>query len=77
METIFILNLTQSSFFRYNKKNTTDVGYNKFLLELVTPPEDNILGTQNLSHWGKEDKIIFVPNHLLEYVNKRYNELYY
>jgi hypothetical protein len=71
METIFIVNLTQSSFFRYKKKNENDDGYNKILLELVTPwPE--------ISHWSREDKIIIAPKHIPSSFFDRYyyNELY-
>ena len=68
---IFIVNLTVRSFFRYYKKNQTDKGYNKYLLELLTSPNE-----EDYSHWAKEDKIVFCPEHLRDYVNKYYGELY-
>ena len=41
METILVVNINEKSFFRYNPKNETDTGYNKLLLELLTPPYEN------------------------------------
>lgn len=70
METLFIFNANQNSFFRYRKQNKNDLGYNKILLELITPYQEP------LSHWSREDKIILVPPHLHTYVEKIYNELY-
>ena len=72
METIFIVNLNESAFFRYNKKNETDLGYNKLLLELLTPPDKKT----SESHWRRDDKIVFAPTHLHNYLERTYNELY-
>jgi len=50
-----------------------DDGHNKILKELLTPltPEEKI------SHWAKTDRIIMVPKHLHDHVNKHYGELYF
>ena len=72
METIFIVNITTTAFFRYNKINEADTGYNKFLLELVTPPNDKT----NYSHWNRKDKIVCAPKHLHNYIERTYCELY-
>ncbi len=73
MEQLLILNLNQNSFFRYIKKSDDDTGYKTVLKSLV-----NKSGKETLSHWSKEDKIVFVPQkkELYEYVNKNYNELF-
>jgi hypothetical protein len=76
METILVLNLTQETFFRYTKKNSEDKGYNKILLEFLTPPKETLLkDTEGLSHWERGDKIVFVPKKLIEYVEKKYGEI--
>lgn len=72
METIYIVNVNEHSFFRYNKKNENDNGYNKFLKQLLTPPDK----TNNYSHWNRNDKIVFGSEHLKKYLEKTYNELY-
>ena len=68
---MFIVNLTTKSFFRYSMKNETDKGYNKYLLQLLTPPDND-----TYSHWFREDKIVFCPKHLYDYVEKNYAEIY-
>lgn len=68
---IFIVNLTTNSFFRYFMKNEIDNGYNKKLLELLTPPDKN-----KCSHWFREDKIVFCSKHLYNYVEKNYAEIH-
>lgn len=68
---IIIVNLTTKSFFRYFMKNETDKEYNKKMLELLTPPDK-----EEYSHWFREDKIVVCPEHLYNYVNKYYAELY-
>jgi hypothetical protein len=70
-EEIFIVNLNEKSFFRYIKKDETDCGYNKLLLELLIPPNINT----KISHWMRSDKIVFAPKHLHKYVEQTYNEL--
>jgi hypothetical protein len=76
METIFILNLTQETFFRYTKKNNEDKGYNKKLLDLITPPKKNILeDNEGLSNWERGDKIVFVPEKLMQFVERNYGEI--
>jgi hypothetical protein len=72
METIYIVNINAYSFFRYDKKDAYDFGYNKLLLELLTPPDKN----ESYSHWNRTDKIVFAPKHLKNYLEKSYNELY-
>ncbi len=72
MELIFIVNVSQQSFFRYYKKNEIDTKYTKILSELLSPPDKKT----KYSHWSKEDKIVFCPTHLQEYINRIYNELY-
>jgi hypothetical protein len=56
METIIIINLNQSSFFRYNPKGDNDTGYNKLLFDQVTPPREK-LDSENLSHWSKKKNL--------------------
>ncbi len=70
METLFIVNVDQQSFFRYKKQQELDSGYNKILSELLTSCSSNI------SHWSRDDKIILAPPHLFGYLEKSYNELY-
>jgi hypothetical protein len=70
-EEVFIVNLNEKSFFRYLKKDETDSGYNKLLLNLLTPPNVNT----KISHWMRTDKIVFAPKHLHKYVEQTYNEL--
>jgi hypothetical protein len=77
METIFITNVTQYAFFRYNKKHESDTGYNKLLLELLTPPfEEDSNKKSAYSHWDRKDKIVIAPKNTHEYVERLYNELY-
>lgn len=70
-EEVFIVNLNEKSFFRYLKKDETDSGYNKLLLNLLTPPNVNT----KISHWMRTDKIVFAPKHLHKYLEQTYNEL--
>ena len=74
METIFIVNINENSFFRYTKKNETDLGYKKIVLELLTPPHEK---TKD-SHWLRTDKIVFAPQkkEIYHYLERYYNELY-
>jgi hypothetical protein len=71
METILIVNITQSAFFRYSKKQESDTNYNKILLELLTPPPDTLL-----SHWDRRDRIVFAPINTHEYVERNFCELH-
>lgn len=64
-----ILNTTQSTFIRVNGIKTME--YIQKMNELLIPFEKN-----TLSHWGKTDKIIIVPENLNNYVEKTYGELY-
>ena len=72
METIFIVNLTEYSFFRYEKKDENDFGYNKLLLELLTPPDKE----SPISHWAKTETIVIAKQHFKIYLERIYNELY-
>ena len=67
---IYILNMTQGNFFGYRKRSCFDKGYMRVVKDLTT--DDPISG---ISHWGKDDKIIFVPDHLRSYVAKTYGRL--
>lgn len=69
---MFIVNLTTNSFFRYSMQNQTDKGYNKLLLQLLTPPTKN----DTVSHWSRNDKIVFCPKHLENFVQQNYSEIY-
>lgn len=72
MKDIMILNLTRQSFFRCTPKTQ-----NKILRELTTNYDQSILTEENgCSHWDKTDHIVFVPQHLMEHVDKYYGELY-
>jgi hypothetical protein len=75
METIFVVNVTQTAFFRYSR---SDGGYNKLLLELLTPqPSDENSDEETcLSHWSRKDKIVIAPKHMHDYIERTYNELY-
>jgi hypothetical protein len=55
--------------------NRKDKGYNKKLLQLLTPPNPTTNGN-NYSHWLREDKIVFCPVHLYDYVEKNFAEIY-
>lgn len=70
IKVIYILNMTQGNFFGYRKRSCFDKGYMRVVKDLTT--DDPISG---ISHWGKDDKIIFVPNHLRSYVEKTYGRL--
>ena len=69
---LIVVNLTTESFFRYLMINETDKGYNKILLDLLTPPNEK----SKYSHWSRKDTIKICPEHLHGYVKKKYNELY-
>ena len=69
LETIvYIVNVTEHSFFRCMKKQ-----YKPLLKELLTPPVYSISGE---SHWRRDDKIIFAPDHLKWYVEKTCSEIH-
>ena len=77
-ETIFVLNVTQGEFFRYTKESVTDLGYNRIIKELLSKNAVNILKDEDvadLSRWDPADKIVFVPKHLFEHVEKNYGEI--
>jgi hypothetical protein len=76
METIFIVNLNVSSFFRYNKINIYDDGYDEILLNILTPIEDDF-SFESFSHWSRTDKIIIAPKHLHSHIEKIYGELFF
>lgn len=67
---VYILNMTQENFFVYKKRSCFDKGYMRIVKDLTT---ENV--TSGVSHWGKDEKIIFVPNHLYSYVEKSYGRL--
>ena len=76
-EIIFLVNVTEKSFFRYSKKNKTDEGYNKLLLELLTPPINVKTGKKTtISHWNRTDQIVIAPYRFHYYLERTYNELY-
>jgi hypothetical protein len=66
---LYILNMTEGNFFSYEKKKCFDKGYMKVVKSLM---KENVDG---FSHWNREDKIIFVPDHLRDYVSKSYGKL--
>jgi hypothetical protein len=66
MEIILVVNINQQSFFQSSKDT-----YKQKLKEFLTPD-----GSNKLSHWSREDKIVFCPTSLENYVKKNYNELY-
>ena len=75
-EMIFVVNVTEKSFFGYLKKNKTDEGYNKLLLELITPPINEKTGKKTtISHWNRTDKIVIAPYRFHYYLERMYNEL--
>lgn len=67
---IVILNMTQGNFFEYRKRSFFDKRYMRAVKAMTT--DDPVSG---ISHWGKDDKIIFVPTHLRSYVEKNYGRL--
>lgn len=69
MSDVYILNMTQNNFFIYRKRSSDDNGYLRTVKDLTT---ENSIG---FSHWGKDDKIVFVPEHIKAYVGKNYGEL--
>jgi hypothetical protein len=71
MERIYIVNITTTSFFKYDPQHETDNGYINILLDLFTPPVNDVH-----SHWNRLDKIVFCPPHLVEHIHKNYNELH-
>jgi len=81
METIYIVNLTESAFFRYNKRNESDNGYNKALLELLSTPlymnKNKQYVKSSHSHWSRADNIIISPKSIPEkFLERYYNELH-
>jgi hypothetical protein len=68
---IFILNLTQEVYFRYTLQYPEDTGFKRVLKELLTPPSEK----ENWSNWLKSDRIVFVPVHLMPYVEMHYGEI--
>lgn len=70
VKVICILNMTQGNFFSYRKRSCFDKGYMRTVKKLTTDDE-----TSGISHWAKDDKIIFVPDHLRDYVAKNYGRL--
>lgn len=66
---VLLLNMSQGTFIRVDGIKTPE--YNKKIKELITP-----FGKDTLSHWDKEDKMVIVPEHLNNYVEKNYGELY-
>ena len=75
MEYLMILNLTISSYYICN--NISDC--NKILRQLLEPlTEDKALVKDDVgeSHWKKDDKIVYVPPYLYEYVQKKYGRIY-
>lgn len=76
LEIVFILNLTQGEFFRYTRENKEDNGYNKIISDLITPPKIGVLEENDpFSYWAKTDKIVFVPKHLMDHVERNYGEI--
>lgn len=71
MEEIFIVNITERSFFRSYKKDENDLSYKRFLLDLLTIPEGD-----SHSHWSRSDKIVICPKHIHKYVEMTYGEIY-
>ena len=66
---LIVLNMSQGSFIRVDGIKTPE--YNKKIKELLTPFEKN-----PLSHWDKNDKMVIVPEHMNNYVEQNYGELY-
>jgi len=64
-----ILNMTQGTFILVHGIKTSEYKYK--VGELLTPAEHN-----SESHWDKRDKIVLVPKHLHNYVEKNYGQLY-
>ena len=62
-----ICNLTRRAYFRY-----TTGSYVSLLRDLFTPPSS----TSKLSHWDKQDHLVFVPEHLTDYVKQEYSEIF-
>lgn len=66
-----ILNLTQGNYFEYQRQYYNDEGHTESLRELFQ--KNQITG---LSHWDTEDKIVFVPDHLMDYTAAIYGKLH-
>jgi hypothetical protein len=62
-----ILNMTEGFYFIYRGGEEE---YKKILKTLISPDR---LG---FSRWLRDDKIIFVPDHLLDYVMRTYENIY-
>ena len=62
-----ILNMTEGFYFIYYGGEEE---YNKILKSLISPDR---LG---FSRWLRDDKIIFVPGHLREYVMRTYENIF-
>ena len=70
-----ILNLTTQQYFEYDEtKNYKEIM--KQLLKPLTKDEALIKEDIGESHWRREDKIVFVPQNLNKFVEKKYNKLF-
>jgi hypothetical protein len=67
---MYILNMTEKNFLVYQKNSPIDKGYMNVLKSLMK--KDSF----GYSHWSRDDKIIFVPYHLQDYVTKEYGRIF-
>ena len=69
---LLILNMTEENYISYEKQFYDDKGYMNLVKELLKTEERDMV-----SRWNKKDKIVFVPNHLEEYVKKTYGKVFF
>jgi len=69
---LLILNMTEENYISYEKQFYDDKGYMNLVKGLMKTEERDMV-----SRWNKKDKIVFVPNHLEEYVKKTYGKVFF
>jgi hypothetical protein len=69
---MFIVNLTTESFVRCNKASKVQT----ILLQLLLKYGGDLDDENGYSHWTRDDKIVYCPEHLQEYVERKYGEIY-
>jgi hypothetical protein len=72
---IIVLNLTTESY--YIGDNTIEcAAILRSLIKPLTKEEAILKSDVGESHWRRDDKIVYVPKHLYNYVQKNYNKLF-
>lgn len=73
---IYLVNLTTESYIVYLAADEEDVGYRRWLRELLTPPKKRDGNDVTCAHWSRSDRIVLAPPHLHWYVERAMGRLY-